>query len=218
MKILVKTQLSSIIKEYEEATSNSEYDDISDVLTLTNVLDLLTRSISAITRASGKKSEYYKLVTEVLQQNDHEWNQLLKVVGIVKALLADIENGYLTSFEELIHGDTFANYLEMASHLLENKYKDASAVLIGTTLEVHIRNLSEKCGISSTMNGKPLKADHMNSELQKIGVYNKLDQKNVTAWLDLRNKAAHGKYDEYDMSQVRLYLASVRDFIIRNPA
>ena len=106
----------------------------------------------------------------------------------------------------------------MASHLLENKYKDAAAVLIGTTLEVHIRNLADKHGISITKNGKPLKAAHLNAELEKVNIYNKLDQKNVTDWLDLRNKAAHGKYDEYDMSQVQLYLASVQDFLTRNPA
>lgn len=218
MKNSIETQLSTIIKEHEEAISKSDYDDASDVLSLTNATDLLTRSISAIIRASGNKSEYYKVVTDISKQNNHEWGLLCKVIGVVKALLADIKNDYLTSFEELIHGDIFANYLEMSSHLLENRYKDASAILIGTTLEVHIRNLSDKYGIPNTRHGRPLKADHLNAELEKMNVYNKLDQKNVTAWLDLRNKAAHGKYDEYDMSQVQLYLASIRDFLVRNPA
>jgi hypothetical protein len=43
-------------------------------------------------------------------------------------------------------------------------------------------------------------------------------QKNVTAWLDLRNKAAHGKYAEYQGEQVSLLLAAVRDFITRASA
>ncbi len=34
----------------------------------------------------------------------------------------------------------------------------------------------------------------MNTELYKAGVYGKLDNKNVTAWLDLQNKAAHAQY------------------------
>jgi hypothetical protein len=55
----------------------------------------------------------------------------------------------------------------------------------------------------------------MNADLTKQGVYGKLDQKNITAWLDLRNKAAHGLYDEYSKEQVVLLLASVRDFIAR---
>ncbi len=41
----------------------------------------------------------------------------------------------------------------------------------------------------------------MNNELAAFGAYNKLDQKNVTAWLDLRNKAAHAQYHEYTAEQ-----------------
>jgi hypothetical protein len=36
--------------------------------------------------------------------------------------------------------------------------------------------------------------------------------------LDLRNKAAHWKYGEYDQKQVEVMLQGVRDFVVRNPA
>jgi hypothetical protein len=55
----------------------------------------------------------------------------------------------------------------------------------------------------------------MNADLTAVGAYTKLDQKNVTAWLDLRNKAAHGKYAEYQAAQVALMIAGIRDFITR---
>lgn len=42
----------------------------------------------------------------------------------------------------------------------------------------------------------------MNAELAGVEAYNRLDQKDVTAWLDLRNKAAHGHYDQYTAEQV----------------
>jgi len=58
----------------------------------------------------------------------------------------------------------------------------------------------------------------MNSELANKGAYNKLDQKSVTVWLDLRNKAAHGKYTEYTDEQVEFTLLALRDFIARFPA
>lgn len=57
----------------------------------------------------------------------------------------------------------------------------------------------------------------MNAELAKVNVYSKLDLKNVTAWLDLRNKAAHGKYAEYTDSQVDLMLRGVSNFMARTP-
>ena len=49
----------------------------------------------------------------------------------------------------------------------------------------------------------------------KTGKYTVSEQKQVTAWLDLRNKAAHGKYSEYVKQQVGLMLDGVRDFIFR---
>jgi len=64
----------------------------------------------------------------------------------------------------------------------------------------------------------PKRADALNSELASATVYSKLDQKSVTAWLDPRNKAAHGKYTEYTTEQVALTLQGVRDFTSRNPA
>ena len=85
----------------------------------------------------------------------------------------------------------------MSTYLLEEGYKDPSAVLTGSVLEEHIRKLCEKNNISIFQGIKPIKADALNAELVKANIYSKLDQKNVTAWLDLRNKAAHGKYNEY---------------------
>ena len=64
--------------------------------------------------------------------------------------------------------------------------------------------------------GKSKKADTLNADLAKAGVYNKLEQKNVTAWLGLRNDAAHGHFQNYDASQVALLIQSVRDFLGRS--
>ena len=142
--------------------------------------------------------------------------------GILRAVKEDIEGGYLHSIESLISADIFTDFLEMASYLLDEGYKDAAAVLIGSTLEGHLRKLCVKNGVDvelTTPSGtRPKKADQMNADLAKEGAYSKLDQKNVTAWLDLRNKAAHGEYTQYAKEQVALLLSSVRDFITRLPA
>jgi len=107
----------------------------------------------------------------------------------------------------------------MADHLLSEKYKDAAAVMIGSVLEEHLRQLCAKTAIevSVTKNGKslPKKADLLNAELAAISVYNKLDQKQITAWLDLRNKAAHGHHSEYDAEQVQGMLSGVTNFMSR---
>ncbi len=110
----------------------------------------------------------------------------------------------------------------MSQHLLDEGYQDPAAVLIGSSLEVHLRNLCVKNGIDITFETKKgikrKKADRLNADLHKAVVYNALDHKSITAWLDLRNKAAHGEYGKFTPNQVLNMLSGVREFINRNPA
>jgi hypothetical protein len=54
--------------------------------------------------------------------------------------------------------------------------------------------------------------------LVKAKSYAKLDEKSITSRLDLRNKAAHGEYEQYDVHQVKNMIEGVRGFIGRTPA
>ena len=211
-------QLETIISEYEAARAKSIHDDASDVLSNVDVRDLQTRCLAAIERAAGKQSVYYERTAAIEQTNNHAWGYLAEQVGVAKSLLTDIKNGYLKSLEEIIHGGVFGDFLEMAKHLVDSGYKDAAAVIAGSTLEVHLKQLCAKYDVPITVGTTLKKADVINAELVKAGAYSKLDQKNVTAWLGLRNNAAHGNYAAYDKSQVDLLISSIRDFVTRNPA
>jgi hypothetical protein len=210
-------QLEMLVKEYTDLMSRSKYDDGSDIGE-TAIRDLQTRCFAAIQRAAGIDSIYYKKASEIGETNTHVYDHVAGQVGVVKSLLSDIRNGFLKSLEEIIHGDLFADFLEMAEHLTDNGYKDAAAVIAGSTLESHIRQLCAKFALPIAAGGKPIKADTLNADLVKASAYTKLDQKNVTAWFDLRNNAAHGHYTSYDAKQVSLMIAGIRDFITRHPA
>ena len=58
----------------------------------------------------------------------------------------------------------------------------------------------------------------MNADLKKDEVYSLYDQKMVTAQLDIRNNAAHGKYDAYNNEDVERFIDWLSDFIDRFPA
>ena len=211
-------QLFGIIAEYTGARARSRNEDASDVLSDVDVRDLQTRCLAAIERAGGKKSVYFERAVAIDLTNNHAWGHLAEQIGVAKSLLSDIKNGYLKSLEEIIHGDVFGDYLEMAKHLVDNGYKDAAAVIAGSTLEAHLKQLCSKHGVAVVIGANPKKADVLNADLVKAGAYTKNDQKNVTAWLGLRNDAAHGNYGAYDKNQVDLLISSVRDFITRIPA
>ncbi|HEV7938415.1 MAG TPA: hypothetical protein VGP18_10385 [Solirubrobacteraceae bacterium] len=137
---------------------------------------------------------------------------------MVRALREDYVGGFMQQVEELIHAGVFDDFLEMANELLAKGYKDPAAVLGGSVLEEHLRKLAIRASAAISSDGKPVKADRLNADLVKASVYNVLEQKAVTSWLDLRNKAAHGHYADYDVGHVDLMLQGVRGFLMRYPA
>lgn len=219
---IFEEQLQTIINEFNSLKQQSQHDDLSDLPKDTRQA-LITRTIAAIHRITGNESTYAKEVTRLLESMKSLHLHTTSIIGVAKALLEDLKSGYTHSLVEIVHSDIFADFLEMAQHLCDSGYKDAAAVIAGSTLESHIRELCLKTGIqveTTKTNGDvvPKKAESMNSDLAAAGAYTKLDQKSVTAWLDLRNKAAHGKYEEYKQEQVNIMVSGIRDFITRNPA
>jgi hypothetical protein len=214
-------QLDGLVAAATILRSRSQYDDLSD-LPEAEHHKLLSRQLAAIQRITDASSAYAGQAQEIMKANVYQGTKIMRLCGVLEAIRADLDAGYLQSITELIHGDVFSDFLDMAQHLLDEKYKDAAAVVAGSTLEAHLRALCQKHGVptETKVSGsmRPKKADAMNADLAKTGAYSKLDQKSVTAWLDLRNKAAHGKYNEYSADQVGLLIDGVRNFMVRVPA
>jgi len=174
-------------------------------------------SLSFIERVYGAEQSHYKEyanTTTGAHPDDAE-----RGLAILRAIKSEISGGWLFTVKGLVASELFADFIGMAEHLLASGYKDPAAVIVGGVLEEHLRQLclNNTIKIEEQKNEKliPLKADRLNSELVKASIYSKLDQKMVTAWLDLRNKAAHGKYDEYNENQVQQLVQSVTEFIAR---
>jgi hypothetical protein len=125
--------------------------------------------------------------------------------------------------EPSLRREVFSDFLDMAAHLLEKYHHPSAAtsagVLAGATLEEYLRKLADANGIATANSGgEPVKAESLNTELRAEGAYDLSEQMQVTAWLDLRNKAARGRRDEFSADQVRLMIQGVRDFTVRHLA
>lgn len=173
--------------------------------------------LSFIERVYGAEGSYYKEFYSSVSR-DHPEN-IEEGIGILQSMRDEIAGGWLISFKGLVTAEIFADFLEMAEYLLAQDYQHPAAVVAGSVLEEHLRQLCTKNGIDLVVESggrrKRKKADELNSDLAKAEVYNKLDQKQVTTWLDLRNKAAHGEYDQYTKEQVRQMVAGVTEFLAR---
>lgn len=128
--------------------------------------------------------------------------------AIFFAAKEDFDGGFLISFKNLVQAEIFDSELEQAKELLSKGYKLAAAVIAGVVLETALRDLCDDNSISHS------KLDVMNAQLAKAGVYNKLQQKQITAIADIRNSAAHGKPEEFNDIDVQNMIRDVEGFLI----
>jgi hypothetical protein len=155
----------------------------------TNVLNLLQRVF-------GEDSIHFKHFTEDSTNVYDSELQFRRIVAIFQAAREDYQGGYLFNLQSLVKADVFDDMLEQAAALLKAGYKDPACVVAGVALETTLKDL---CSRNSVSHGK---LDKMNADLAKAGVYNKGMQKQITAWADRRNSAAHGEWSAYTDSDV----------------
>lgn len=191
----------------------------------------VTAALAACERAAGHESVYYQQAQRYAEHigvigamAGASEQHMQSLSGVLKSLRQAIDHDYLRSVRQLIHAEVFTDILEMADYLHEQGYKDAAAMMAGGVLEQHIRQLCAAHTIptsdpdATTGKMRPRPTERLNAELARAGAYDKGAQKNITGWLDLRNKAAHGRYSEYSLEDVGPFIQGIRLFVRQHPA
>lgn len=142
-------------------------------------------------------------------------------VAFLKATRNDLEHGFLESLSGQIESEISADYLGQAERLLkegssgQHEYVPA-AVLAGAVLERGLKTLcdNQTPPISTVKEkGEPMTMNPIIEELKKAGVFNELKAKQLRSWADIRNAAAHGKWEKFSRQDVEMMLAGVSSFL-----
>lgn len=216
-------RINNLIDKIEPLLATKYRSDYSDWVKSEPYTGFYTQAVSTVIDIVGLEHSYTKKINTPHFSVKHTLDNVTSIRGVLTVLKEDLENGYLTTASEIAHAELFSNFSESAKHLLVAGYKDAAAVIIGSVLEEHLRQLSIKNGIKTTFcdshgNYKPKKASQINEDLCKGSVYLLTKQKQITAWLDLRNNAAHAHYSMYKSHDVDLMIQGIEFFVAQFPA
>ena len=179
-----------------------------------NYLSLLDQIISP-------RSAHRKLVDEKRERVANFSSTLNTRISRLKGWKDDFLKGFLGDLGLEIEAAIAADYMGQAEQLLaegqSGKYDYVpAAVLAGAVLEKSLRTLCDKQSppISTVHNnGKPLTLVPLIEVLKKNNLFNELTAKQLRAWADIRNSAAHGKFDEFNRSQVDLMIQGINNFL-----
>ena len=176
--------------------------------------------VSLLEQAVRRSSSHISVIAEFSLAKNNTCS-VANLTGMLKGLRDDFEHGFLDDLEGRIGAEMAADYMGQAEQLLTDgqsgKFDHVpAAVLAGAVLEKALRTL---CGKQSPplatvgADGKPLMLNSLIDTLKKTGAFNELVAKQLRAWGDIRNKAAHGEFDQFKRDDVELMLKGISSFL-----
>jgi len=167
-----------------------------------------TSCLNLFRRVFGQDSVHYENFQAKFPRF-HNYSPVTQALGVLRAAKDDYERGFLFDTRTLIEVEVFDDF-PGARRALAWRWLLPARSSGGCILEDSLRKLCTRQEVSLSV--KP-KLGTMNAGLAKQGVYNKLTQKRITALADIRNKAAHGEWDECTKADVEDMLRGVRQFM-----
>lgn len=142
-------------------------------------------------------------------------------IGTLRGLKDDYENGFLDDLEKRVVANISADYMTQVEGLLDEgkpgQYDHVpAAVLCGAVLEDALRRLCDRQTPqvpTDKPNGRPKALNALIQDLQKANAFNKLKAQQLRGWAQVRNSAAHGKFDEFSREDVELMVKGVKNFL-----
>lgn len=142
-------------------------------------------------------------------------------ISFLKSIQNDFENEFLGNLYVAIEAELSADYLGQAESLLKEgtsgKYEHIpAAVLAGAVLEKNLKTLCQQQSPPIDIvndKGKPLMSNALIDNLKKSSVFNEVQAKQLRAWVDIRNSAANGDFENFTKDQVENMLNGIQNFI-----
>jgi len=171
-----------------------------------------TQGLNLIRLSCGEGSEHYLQLRRLAEDKGAAYaSRFLHIVaGILEAALRDFEGDMLFDTELRVRAEVLDDFLSQAEHLAEQKLYVAATALGGAVLEDTLRKMCDRRGLSYP---EITSIEPLNVLLVKADAYDKLLQKQVTAWADLRNKADHGRFEEVTAADSCDFLKWLRRFV-----
>jgi hypothetical protein len=164
-----------------------------------------------LTELVGTANPYYIRFNELLDKDKNGYIDFVdSAVAIMEAVYHDLLAERLRSFRSMVEAEVFADFLDMAAHILANGFYGAAAALMGGVLERGLQDIAQARGVPLGAKGD---LPALNARLAQAGVYNAMRQKEVQYFIDVRNKAAHGEFDQFTADDAGKMISGVRELL-----
>ena len=200
-------------KEYQAAAGYKKLDPDKFIEWRTKATTILSLVIP--------NGHIHRKASEDLTKLQCTGEQLQGAVSLLRGIKDDLEKGFLDDMATSIEAEIACDYMGQAEQLLSEGHGGKlshvpAAVLSGAVLEKALRTLCDQQ--QPPIAQKTLKGDHKTlspliDELKKAGVFNEAKAKQLRAWADIRNLAAHGEFNQFKRADVEPMISGINNFL-----
>ena len=172
----------------------------------------LTSAQNVVYLVCESSSSPYRAKADHLAQKSQGWFVCLTVgemAAVLKSLLADAQAGLLASVADRARAQTFDDFLGHAEAYLKDKRKNESGAIAGVVFEDIVRRVCAKRAIPE----QGVKLDSLISQLASQGELSGVKAKRARAAADVRTKATHAQWEEFELEDVRATIEFTRELI-----
>lgn len=156
----------------------------------------------------------------------YSFERLQHSVDHLKGLREEVRAGTLRSLVGRVEDDLSGEFVSIGDRLSDEAGGALTnsvirVIVAGIVTERRLRALCDRASPPIDLNksdGSPIPLNAVIAAVRKANLVSEPEQKQLLAWADLRNKAAHGQFEQVSADQGKLMVQGVLGFLSRHPA
>jgi len=208
----LRARILQLLDESVSLSRGNEYGQCVEERQIQLCSAWITAAQNAVHIVSPDPRTAYRLKVDKVATTDHGYG-IHKAVGeltaVLRSLVTDADAGLLASVADRARAEVFDDFLDHADAYLRDKRKNEAGVIAGVVFEDTVRRVCRKHAISE----KEQKLDALISELASCGELTAVKAKRARAAADVRTKATHAQWTEFELSDVQTTVEFTRELI-----
>ena len=208
----IRTRLTQLVAESSALSVGNQNDQCVDPRQEAACSAWLTAAQNAVHLVVSQPDAPYRKKADRIADARHGYvihRAVRELASVVSALLTDADAGLLSAVADQARAEAFDDFLDHAAHYLRSSKKQEAGVISGVVFEDSLRRICRKLAISE----KGQKLDDLISELATTGELTAVKAKRARAAADVRTKATHAQWDEFELDDVRSTIEFTRELI-----
>ncbi|WP_319409598.1 hypothetical protein [uncultured Desulfosarcina sp.] len=210
---ILRDRIVSLINEGEHLRVGDEFGDAKSIEHIQKCSGYVAAANHAVQLAIPDPKNAYRKRAESIESSSEGFS-IARNVGelrfLLHQLLGDIDAGLLVSFADRIRAETFDDFLDHAKKYLSDGRKNEAGVISGVVFEDSFRRICRKYNIEE----KNQKLDKLISVMATNNIISQTKAKRARVAADVRTKATHAQWDEFDKDDVKVTIDFVEELIM----